>query len=100
VFRFDDSGAIKAVFVFLRMDQALSDVPAQTLALSQVVQSMLLWSDVAFIDQSPLAVAGETLVLRPEIGALLRAAYDPVLPVATQDKTHALRLAARVGVTL
>lgn len=100
VFRFDDSGAIKAVFVFLRMDQALSDVPAQTLALSQVVQSMLLWSDVAFMDKSPLAVAGETLVLRPEIGALLRAAYDPVLPVATQDKTHALRLAARVGVTL
>ncbi|MDG1470391.1 MAG: hypothetical protein P8Q26_02335 [Ascidiaceihabitans sp.] len=100
VFRFDDSGPIKAVFVFLRMDQALSDVPAQTLALSQVVQSMVLWSDVAFMDKSPLEVAGETVVLRPEIGALLRAAYDPVLPVATQDKTHALRLAARVGVTL
>ena len=38
VFRFDDSGAIKAVFVFLRMDQALSDVPAQTLALSDGVK--------------------------------------------------------------
>jgi hypothetical protein len=97
VFRFDDSGAIKAVFVFLRMDQALSDVPAQTLALSQVVQSMLLWSDVTFMDKSPLAVAGETVVLRPEIGALIRAAYDPVLPAASQDNTQALRLAARVG---
>ena len=97
VFRFDDSGAIKAVFVFLRMDQALSDVPAQTLALSQVVQSMLLWSDVAFMDKSPLAVAGETVVLRPEIGALIRAAYDPVMPEASQDNTQALRLAARVG---
>lgn len=97
VFRFDDSGAIKAVFVFLRMDQALSDVPAQTLALSQVVQSILLWSDVAFMDQSPLAVAGETVVLRPEIGALIRAAYDPVLPAASQDNTQSLRLAARVG---
>ena len=97
VFRFDDSGAIKAVFVFLRMDQALSDVPAQTLALSQVVQSMLLWSDVAFMDKSPLAVAGETVVLRPEIGALIRAAYDPVMPAASQDNTQALRLAARVG---
>lgn len=97
VFRFDDHGAIKAVFVFLRMDKNLSDVPAHTLALSQVVQSMLLWSDVAFMDQSPLAIAGETVVLRPEIGALMRAAYDPVLPAVSQDTTHALRLAARVG---
>jgi hypothetical protein len=96
-FRFDDSGAIKAVFVFLRMDEALSEIPAQTLALTQVVQSMVLWSDVAFGDQSPLALAGETVVLRPEIGALIRAAYDPVLPSATHDKVHALRLAARVG---
>jgi hypothetical protein len=37
-FRFDEAGAIKACFVFLRMDSHLSDVPAQTLALSQVVR--------------------------------------------------------------
>ena len=52
-FRFDEAGAIKACFVFLRMDDHLADVPAQTLALSQIVQSMLLWSDEAFQDQSP-----------------------------------------------
>ena len=98
VFRFDEAGAIKAVFVFLRMDEALSEVPAQTLALSQVVQSMLLWSDKAFMDKSPLAIAGEAVVLRPEIGALMRAAYDPVMPATAQDASHALRLAARVGV--
>ncbi|WP_299283587.1 hypothetical protein [uncultured Tateyamaria sp.] len=97
VFRFDEAGAIKACFVFLRMDTHLSRVPAETLALSQVVQSFLLWSDMAFRDRSPLAVAGETTVLRPDIAALIRAAYDPAMPVAAQDAAHALRLSARVG---
>ncbi|GGX49420.1 hypothetical protein GCM10007385_17050 [Tateyamaria omphalii] len=96
IFRFDEAGAIKACFVFLRMDQHLSKVPAETLTLSQVVQSMLLWSDLAFRDRSPLAVAGETTVLRPDIAALIRAAYDPVMPVAADDASHALRLSARV----
>ncbi|WP_299598307.1 hypothetical protein [uncultured Tateyamaria sp.] len=96
IFRFDEAGAIKACFVFLRMDQNLSKVPAETLALSQVVQSMLLWSDLAFRDRSPLAVAGEATVLRPDIATLIRAAYDPVMPVAANDASHALRLSARV----
>lgn len=97
IFRFDEAGAIKAVFVFLRMDDHLSAVPAHTLALSQIVQSMVLWSDTAFSDRSPLAVSGETTVLRPDIANVLRAAYDPVLPVVAQDPSHALRLAARIG---
>ena len=96
-FRFDEAGAIKACFVFLRMDAHLSAVPAQTLVLSQIAQSMVLWSDTAFRERSPLVVAGETVALRPEIAALLRAAYDPVLPAAAQDASHALRLAARMG---
>ncbi|MFL4470466.1 hypothetical protein ACERZ8_11470 [Tateyamaria armeniaca] len=96
-FRFDEAAAIKACFVFLRMDAHLSNVPAETLALSQVVQSILLWSDLAFRDRSPLAVAGETTILRPDIAALIRAAYDPVMPGAAHDASHALRLAARIA---
>lgn len=97
-FRFDAAGGIKAAFVFVRMDAHLADVPAETLALSQAVQSILLWSDAAFQDRSPLLAApGAAAVLRPEIGAIIRAAYDPVLPVAATDRTHALRLAARIG---
>jgi hypothetical protein len=96
VFRFDAMGAIQACFVFLRMDQHLSAVPAETLALSQVVQSFLLWSDLAFRDRSPLAVTGETTMLRPDIAELIRAAYDPVMPVVASDPSHALRMAARM----
>lgn len=96
VFRFDKTGAIQACFVFLRMDAHLFNVPAETLALSQAVQSMLLWSDLAFRERSPLAVAGDTTVLRPEVAALIRAAYDPVMPVAAADASHALRLSARM----
>lgn len=97
IFRFDAAGAIKACFVFLRMDRHLQLVPADTLALSQAVQSMVLWSDLAFRDRSPLALAGEITVLRPDIAAVIRAAYDPVLPVMAADRSHALRLAARMG---
>ena len=95
-FRFDEAGAIKACFVFLRMDAQLSEVPAQSLALSQIVQSYLLWSDDAFRDQSPLAIAGGNTILRPDVAGLIRAAYDPVLPAAATEATHALRLYARM----
>ena len=96
VFHFDEAGAIKACFVFLRMDEELSAVPAETLALSQIVQSVLLWSDQAFRSRSPLVVVKDRTILRPEIAGLIRAAYDPVLPVCAADASHALRLAARM----
>ena len=98
VFRFDPAGAIRAAFVLLRMDEHLGAVPAETLALSQAVQTILLWSDTAFADRSPLLAApGRGVVLRPEIGDVIRAAYDPVLPAHARDPAHALRLAARLG---
>lgn len=99
IFRFDEQGAIKACFVFLRMDQHLSDVPAETLALSQVVQSVLLWSDTAFRGQSPLGqTESGAVLLRPDVSNLIQAAYDPVMPAVAHDASHALRLAARVAV--
>jgi hypothetical protein len=97
VFRFDADGGIKACFSFICMDDALRDVAAETLALNQMVQAMVLWSDRAFTDRSPLAVAQGHAVLRPDIAALMRAAYDPVLPVVAHDAAHGLRLAARLG---
>ena len=97
LFRFDQSGAIKACFVFLRMDKAMAKLPAETLVLQQVAQSVLLWSDVAFREQSPLALteSGAT-ILRPDIAGIIRAAYDKVMPVAAHDPSHALRLFARL----
>jgi hypothetical protein len=95
LFRFDPDGAIKAAFVFMRMDAALTDMPAETLALSQAAQVILLWSDTAFDKTSPLAKAGEVVILRPEIGALIRAGYARVMPVVAYDPAHALRMAAR-----
>jgi len=96
-FRFDDADAIQACFVFIRMDAEMEAVAADTLALSQAVQSIVLWSDLAFREASPLAVAGDTTVLRPDIADVIRAAYDPAMPAASRDTSHALRVAARVG---
>ena len=97
LFRFDAEGGIKAAFVFLRIDAELSEVPAQTLALAQMAQTILLWSDTAFTDTAPLARGADgTVILRPEIAGVIRAAYDPVMPVAAIDPSHALRLHARM----
>lgn len=95
-FRFDTAGAIKAAIVFLRMDEHLATVPADALALSQAVQVMLFWSDRAFAGTSPLGVAAGAVILRPDIAGVIRAAYDPVMPVAARDASHALRVAARL----
>ena len=98
IFRFEENGAIRACFVFLRMDVTLGNVPAESLALSQVVQSILLWSEQAFADRSPLAAMPEDggVILRLDIADLIRASYDPVLPSVAQDASHALRLGARL----
>lgn len=97
LFRFEAEGAISAVFVFLCMDQTLADIPAEEVALAQVAQSLVLWSDSAFIGQSPLGkLPNGVTVLRPDVALLLKAAYDPILPDISQDKSHALRLFARL----
>ncbi len=97
VFRFDDDGAIKACFSFIRMDASLSELPAETLALNQAVQMMVLWSESAFRDASPLAAMPDGgVIVKPEVSGLLAAAYDKVMPVAASDASHALRLAARM----
>ena len=96
-FRFDDQGAIQACFVFLCVDEALQQLGADSLALSQAVQAMFLWSQEAFKNRAPLAVLDNgTTVMRPEIAALLRAGYDPVMPARANDASHTLRLAARI----
>ncbi|MBL9051783.1 MAG: hypothetical protein JNK19_16845 [Tabrizicola sp.] len=98
IFRFEAGGAIRAAFVFLRMDEALAAMPAETLALAQAVQTVVLWSDRAFDGTSPLARIGERVILRPDIGAVIRAGYDRVMPEVARDASHALRLAARIAV--
>lgn len=97
IFRFDPDGAIKAAFVFVRMDAAMAAVPAETLALAQAVQTIVLWSDRAFDGSSPLGQAGDVVILRPDIAGVIRAVYDPAMPVVARDASHALRIAARIA---
>ncbi len=96
-FRFEETGAIRACVAFIRMDDSLAELPAETIALSMAAQIVLLWSDRAFVDRSPLASAGRAVILRPDIADVIRTAYDPVLPLAARDSSHALRLAARLA---
>lgn len=75
----------------------MDEVPADVIALSQAVQAALLWSDRAFSQDSPLTASPEGAVLRPDVAAVLRAAYDPAMPSAARDAAHALRLFARAS---
>ncbi len=95
-FRFEADGAIRACFAFVRVEGSLAEMAAEDLALMLAIQVILLWSDRAFRDRAPLVRAGGVAVLRPEIAALIRAAHDPLMPVAARDASHALRLAARM----
>jgi hypothetical protein len=97
IFRFDPAGAIRACFGFVRMDKHLAAVPVETVALSQAVQMIVLWSDMAFLEDSPLEVVDGVAKLKRDVGALIRAGYDRVLPEMSRDPSHGLRLAARVG---
>lgn len=91
-FRFDEAGAIKAAFVFLRMDAHLSALPAADIALSQAVQVICLWANRI----APLADLDGVAVVRPDIASVIRAAYAPHMPVVARDPSHALRILARL----
>lgn len=97
IFRFEPDGGIKACFIFIRMDEVMSDISADVLTLGQAVQSILLWSDEAFLGTSLMIAAEDGPVLRSDIADIVRAAYDPLLPAASRDVSHALRLSARLA---
>jgi len=98
-FRFEENGAIRAAFIFIRVDAVISEMPADELALAQATQIITLWGHLAFARQSPLARLPDDkgAVLRPEIGNIIRAIYDPAMPVASEDPVQLLRLSARIG---
>ncbi|QUS36795.1 hypothetical protein [Falsirhodobacter algicola] len=87
LFRFDAAGAIRMAALFVRMGGPLAALPPEALVLEQAARMMLTWAG-----EPPMLEDG---ALRPEIAAVLRAAYDPVMPARGDDPSHALRLAAR-----
>lgn len=97
-FSFENDGAIQLCVVLLRMDTQMADLPIQTLATGQTLRSLLLWSETAFKDSSPIGVLDNGIcIVKPEYAALVRAAYHEMMPPSTEDPVHALRLSARAG---
>ncbi len=93
-FRFDEAGAIRACFSFVRMGGALADVPADALAMGEALSALLTWAETPPLARTP----DGRVAPRPDIARLIRAAYDPAMPGATTDASHALRLRARMEV--
>ncbi len=101
-FAFDAEGGIKFCAVLLRLKGHIAELPVQVLITGETVKSLLLWSRQAFAEDSPIAVVRENgiCIVKPGYAAVIRAAYDPVMPVAARDPSHALRLSARAGLLL
>lgn len=95
-FRHDPGGGIAGCLTLMRLAGALADLPADLLALGHAVEAVLDWAPGGLADGITRPGAGGA-ELRPELIALLRAAYDPRLPDASDDHSLALRLAARVA---
>ncbi|MGB0960929.1 MAG: hypothetical protein ACPGVK_11830 [Halocynthiibacter sp.] len=100
-FRFEDTGAIQAAFLFVRMTDEMQDVPADLIAIEQAVRGLCLWSETAFKDRAFFMRDDEGhMALAPEIAAIAAAAYDRVMPVAADDASHGLRLFARLDASV
>lgn len=82
MFRFDKDGSIRACLTFLNMSGKLAEFHPAALAEATVVRSLLTFA----CEVTPT----------PDLAAMLRAAYDPIMPVVAHDASHALRLGARL----
>lgn len=96
-FGFDKDGAIQLCVVLIRVDAATERLSLQTLGTSETFQSLLTFGENAFDMHSPIATikANNLCIVKPEYAAVVRAAYDPALPAASNDPAHALRVSAR-----
>jgi len=101
-FIYDDAGGIQLCVVLLRMEGVLAEMSIQTLATSETLQSLLVWGESAFADESPIAVVPTNgiCVVKPQFATIVRAAYAETMPVAASEASHALRLAARATVLM
>lgn len=82
IFRFDPDGAIRACLSFVRMQGRFAEIHPAMLAETLAVRSMLTFAQDVTASQ--------------ELARIIRAAYDPVMPNAAKDPSHALRLGARL----
>ena len=96
-FGFDKDGAIQLCVVLIRVDSATERLSLQTLGTSETFQSLLTFGENAFETHSPIATikVNNLCIVKPEYAAVVRAAYDPALPAASNDPAHALRVSAR-----
>ena len=96
-FGFDKDGAIQVCVLLIRVDAATERLSLQTLGTSETFQSLLTFGENAFDVHSPIAMikVNNLCIVKPEYAAVVRAAYDPALPAASNDPAHALRVSAR-----
>lgn len=102
IFSFDPEGGIKMCIQLIKVSDETAEMSIQTLATGETFQCLALFSAKAFDNESPIAQISQNnlCIPKPKYAALVRAAYDPILPIVSKDKSHALRLLARSNIFL
>ncbi|MBX2856987.1 MAG: hypothetical protein KTR21_18515 [Rhodobacteraceae bacterium] len=95
IFSFSEEAGLRLAVVLVRCDEMVGRMSARALGLSQTAQTLLLWSDGAFVDEGPVATSrrGEARI-KPWISDLLAASYEGGVPVYSEDVGLLERLAA------
>ncbi|MGF1501166.1 MAG: hypothetical protein ACFBSD_05050 [Paracoccaceae bacterium] len=94
IFGFDPAGAIRIVTTLVARDDEVRRLSPGTVALSQAVQGLLLWSDRAFLARSPIAESAGRSLVTPDIADIIRGAYAADVPAASEDPATAGRIEA------
>ncbi|MEZ8006678.1 MAG: hypothetical protein QMC60_04040 [Amylibacter sp.] len=102
IFSFDPDGGINMCVQLIKVFGDTAKMSIQALTTGETYQCLALFGPNAFLKESPIAVIKENslCIPKPNYAALIRAAYDPVLPHATQEPSHSLRLSARANILL
>lgn len=95
LFRFDPEGGIRHCLTLMRISGALARMPADLIALGHAVATALDWAPGALAG-GIMRSGAEGAELRPDLIALMKAAYDPALPAVATDPAFAYRLSARI----
>lgn len=94
---FEPDGGLRLCVILLRYDDGMARLSGASLALGQALQALLYWSDEAFLCESPVTLRrGGKPIVKPRFARLLKAAYAPETPIASEDPALADALAERI----
>lgn len=96
-FYFDKNGGINFCVFLIPIENEIDELSYEEFIIQTLIKSILLWSEEFqnFKDFYYFSRKKNEFCLSTDFLSFLKACYDPVLPVKTNDASHSLRIFAR-----